>query len=778
MLKNGFFRLIRVRLKNENATGISGFLSNIVAMYRAKKAIWLFFVFISLCTQAQQIGTGQWRIHIPLNNTVGIAETPRYVYTWAGYGFYRYDKETNASERLSKIQGFSDIAVSYIAYNAPKDLLIVAYQDGNIDLVRGGQIVNVNDIQRASINGLKNVNNIIFEGDYAYLACNFGIVVLDVEKLEITASYRDLNIGDVNDVALWNNFIYAATTQGIYNAPLIGVNLNDPSSWTQFDTAATRMLRIFDNKLFALRASGVDYYDGANWNTLFANALYNSLFTTDNNLYVSRRDTLITVNKALNTSNTFINTLKTAMISGDGSIWYTTNNAGTLRLQPNGSLTFTVPNGPYNVRTGQMVGLDDEVVVAGGQIGGNYTFTFSLNGYYRYVDDKWINSLEQANPATDTLRDFFAVTADPKTKDIWLGAYWQGLVRMNKGVVKEIYNPTNSSLRLNIINFVSGLAIDKNGHLWICNYGSDSALVVRTKTGEWKALSLGNVSNVSHIVVDNNNRKWIVTPRSSFGLVVYDDANSPLNPNKHLAPRILNTNEGQGGLPDNQVNCIAKDLDGEIWIGTQKGPAVFSNPSNILSSKPSDARQIVIGEGTDIGYLLGNEVINCIYVDGGNRKWMGTNNGAWLVAADGQKILANFNTENSPIISNTIMQITANEKTGEVFFATDRGIISYKGDATVATETHSDVLVFPNPVREDFTGPISIRGLAQDANVKITDVAGNLIYETRANGGMATWDGKNFSGRRASTGVYLIFSGTDDASDTFVAKLLFINGKQ
>lgn len=776
-LKVFFFRSVKVKLNQQNATTIKSFLSNIVAMYRAKKGVWIFFVLVTVFAQAQQIGTGQWRIHLPFNSTAGIAETPRYVYSWANFGFYRYDKETNASERLSKIQGFSDIAVSYIAYNSEKDLLVIAYQDANIDLVRNGQIINLNDVQRAFINGDRTVKNIVFEGDFAYLACTFGIIKMDVEKLEISASYINLNIGDINDVSLWNNQIFAATSQGIYNAPLIGVNLLDPSSWMQFDTGATRMLRLFDNKMFTLRTGRVSYYDGSTWNTLMQNGLYNNLYTNTNNLYVSRRDTLITVDKALNINSQFINTLKTATIGIDGSIWYTTDNSGTIQQLQNGKVIFTAPNGPYNLRTGLMASVDDEVIVAGGQIGGNFTFTFSLNGYYRYVDDKWINSLEYPNAITDTLRDFYAVTTDHKTKDVWLGAYWQGLVRVNKGEVKEVYHPRNSPLRLGIINFVAGLAVDNNGHLWISNYGSDSALVVRTKTGDWKALSLGNISFVSQIVVDDKNRKWIVAPRNNgFGLLVYDDVNTPLNPNKHLAPKILNTNEGQGGLPDNQVNCIAKDLDGEIWVGTLKGPAVFSNPSNIFSAKPSDARQIVIGEGTDIGYLLGNEVINCIYVDGGNRKWMGTNNGAWLVAADGQEILANFNVDNSPLFSNNVMQITANEKTGEVFFATDRGIISYKGDATVATETHSNVLVFPNPVREDFDGPISIRGLAQDANVKITDIAGNLIYETRANGGMATWDGRNFSGRKASTGVYLIFSGTDDASDTYVAKVLVVNG--
>ncbi len=751
-------------------------------MFRVKKGILIVFILFTTIVGAQQIGTGQWRIHLPFNNTVGIVETPRYIYSWANFGFYRYDKENNTAERLSKIQGFSDIAVSYMAYNEKTDVLIIAYQDANIDMVHKGTIINVTDIQRAFVSGVKAINNIVFDGNRAYLASTFGVVVMNLEEITdpiIVASYKDLNIGDINDVILWKNKIYVGTSIGIYNAPLIGANLNDPITWTQFDTGATRSLRLFDNKLFALRSQTINYYNGSTWTTFLPQGFYNSLYTNGTTLAISKRDTLITVNTSLAISKRFINTLKTAVLGSAQNIWYTTDNAGTIRLLPDNSIRFTAPNGPYNLRTGLMASIGDEVIVAGGQIGGDFTFTFSLNGYYRYKDDKWINSLEHPNPTTDTLEDFYAVIADPKTKDVWLGAYRQGLVRLNEGKVKDLYNNDNSTLKLNSLNFIAGLAVDNNGNLWVSNYGADSALAVRTKEGIWKSFLLNNVNFLSQIVVDDRNRKWIIAPRnSSYGLIVYDDDNSPLNPNKHLGPKLLSTNEGQGALPDNQVNCIAKDLDGEIWVGTLKGPVVFSNPSNIFSANPSDARQIIIGEGTDIGYLLGEEVINSIYIDGGNRKWFGTDNGAWLVSPDGQEILLNFNIDNSPLFSNRVAQITVNEKTGEVFFATDRGIISYKGDATKGEETHSDVLVFPNPVRENFEGPISIRGLAQDANIKITDVAGKLIYETQANGGMATWNGRNFDGRKASTGVYLIFSGTDDGSDTYVAKVLIINGSK
>ncbi|HYG16498.1 MAG TPA: hypothetical protein VEC12_12145, partial [Bacteroidia bacterium] len=202
-------------------------------MYRIKAVAILLLMLLALCGFSQSTGTGQWRIHLPYKNTRGIAETPRYVYTWTNFGFYRYDKEVNASERLSKIQGFSDIAVSYIKYNPANDVLVIAYQDGNIDIVQDNTIININDLQRASINGFKDAQNILFRDNFAYLACTFGIVKLDVERIEITATYDELSLGDINDLAFWRDSLYIATSQGIYAGSEL-TNLSDSQFWEKF----------------------------------------------------------------------------------------------------------------------------------------------------------------------------------------------------------------------------------------------------------------------------------------------------------------------------------------------------------------------------------------------------------------------------------------------------------------------------------------------------------------------------------------------------------------
>ena len=254
---------------------------------------------------------------------------------------------------------------------------------------------------------------------------------------------------------------------------------------------------------------------------------------------------------------------------------------------------------------------------------------------------------------------------------------------------------------------VFGMAKDNDGNLWASNYDTDKALLVRRSNGAWEDFNVG-LKNLGEMVVDDQNQVWALVPRnSSTGILVVKELE-----NGQLQRRLLNTTSNQGGLPNNNVKAIVKDKDGEIWVGTETGIAVFYNPNLVFDGGPNaDAQQIIIDDGNDVGYLLGNEVVNDIKVDGGNRKWVATNNGAWLVKEDGSAIIRHFTTANSPLPSNVINTIGIVPKTGEVFFGTIEGMASYRGDATEASDKHSNTLVFPNPVEPGYEGPITISGL-------------------------------------------------------------------
>jgi hypothetical protein len=213
-------------------------------------------------------------------------------------------------------------------------------------------------------------------------------------------------------------------------------------------------------------------------------------------------------------------------------------------------------------------------------------------------------------------------------------------------------------------------------------------------------------------------------------------------------------------------------------VGTDHGPVVYSNPKDVFNGETAGTQVLIPrNDGTtNADPLLGTETINCIAVDGANRKWFGTaKGGAFLFSPDGLREIYHFNTDNSPIFSNNILCIGIDEHTGEVFFGTDRGIISYRANATKPNDNFTNVYVFPNPVREDYHGDIVITGLIENTHVKITDISGNLVYQTKSIGGQAVWDGKTRGRRRVATGVYLVFCSNDDGTKTYITKMLVIH---
>ena len=235
----------------------------------------------------------------------------------------------------------------------------------------------------------------------------------------------------------------------------------------------------------------------------------------------------------------------------------------------------------------------------------------------------------------------------------------------------------------------------------------------------------------------------------------------------------------QDGKTYQIINCIAKDLDGNVWVGTNQGPLVFYSPSDILYGGNTIAQKVKIPRNDGSGladYLLNTEEITTIIVDGANRKWFGTKNaGAYLFSEDATKEINSLDSESSPLPSNWITSIAIDPNSGEVFIGTDYGTLSYRGAATESTDDMNQVYVFPNPVREDYYGPITITGLVNDADVKITDISGNLVSIPEVLGGQAIWDGNNQGGERAKTGVYIVFISNKDGTKTFITKILLIN---
>jgi hypothetical protein len=315
--------------------------------------------------------------------------------------------------------------------------------------------------------------------------------------------------------------------------------------------------------------------------------------------------------------------------------------------------------------------------------------------------------------------------------------------------------------------------MDDDRNLWITQTEVPGSIKMLKPDGAWVInydLTI-NAPTIGDIIIARNGYKWVVLPRG-FGLFVLDDNGTPENFTDDRSVKTL-VRDNDNRIISN-VYSIACDLEGNIWVGTDQGPFIYYSPDRIFEEEITAFRiKIPRNDGTDLAdYMLGTERITSMAIDGANRKWLGTSaSGVYLLSPDGTSQIHNFNELNSPVLSNNISSISVDNKTGEVWIGTSQGVQSYRGNAIEGGEKFSGVYSFPNPVREDFPGNVTVTGLVRDTQVKITDISGNLVFETMSDGGMATWDLNNYKGQRVSTGVYLVFCASPDGKSV-VTKIL------
>jgi ligand-binding sensor domain-containing protein len=280
-------------------------------------------------------------------------------------------------------------------------------------------------------------------------------------------------------------------------------------------------------------------------------------------------------------------------------------------------------------------------------------------------------------------------------------------------------------------------------------------------------------NSLAQIVIDDNNYKWIIIAKGG-GLLCFDHGSSVENTGDDRWKK-FSTGAGAGNLPGDIVFCSVKDKNGFLWVGTNNGIGVIQCPQDVFSAQGCDAIWPIVQQGNFAGYLFKAEEVRSIAVDGADRKWVATKKGVWLISATGEEVIYQFTEENSLLLSNDVKQIAIDGKTGEVFFATAKGICSFRSTATEGGEKNEEVTVFPNPVPPGYSGSIGIKGLVNNAIVKITELDGRLVYQTRAQGGQAVWNGRDYKGRKVSSGVYLVLVSNEERTEKKAAKIVFIN---
>jgi hypothetical protein len=763
----------------------------------------LFFSF--LIGYSQDVPIGGWKEHLSYKNAISVAEGNGKVYVASTSGIFSLNKGDNSMDRLSKVNGLSDIEATVLNFNTYNNRLLIAYKNSNIDIVSNGTITNISDIKRKTIIGNKSINNIYFINQFAYLACGFGIVVIDMDRLEVKDTYYigpGGNAINVTDITSDGSYFYVSTGSGVYTALVNNPNLANYVSWTKMPMAGSAFPNGFYNTIAAY--NGKIYANYSKYMTsgaLYQDSIYayDPAFNTWSSYHPGSTETtfllrqnnnqLIIVQEGGVTTNSgwfggyFSDYARprSAMLDNSGTLWIADTKYGLVSWKSAYGFAHFYPNGPASTKVYNMNISEGNLWVAPGG-----KQTYFIDGLYQYSESEWKNPRGNFSGAAnlDTIFDFVEVLVDPVNNKRTFASTWGfGVVEFYNGAAVKVYNEVNSSLHgLGLSGYnpiwTYGLAMDENGNMWVSNSGVTQPISIRNTSGGWQSIDFSNVVGsfpyLGKIMIDKEDQKWILITTGG-GLLVYKGGTTA-TANSSNAKK-LTTAVGNGKLPSADVYSIAEDKDGEIWVGTDKGIGVFYSPENIFNGGNFDAQQILIEQDGHVQILLETETIQAIAVDDANRKWIGTaKSGVFLMSADGTQQINHFDQDNSPLLSNNVKSIAIDRLTGEIYFGTDKGIVSYRGSATLGNECFKDVYSFPNPVKPDYSGPIAIKGLMENTTVKITDISGTLVYETKSEGGQAIWNGKNFNGEKVSTGVYMVFCTSEETSCQKIAtKILFIN---
>jgi len=732
----------------------------------------------------ENIPLDSWRMHISYNNISHLTLGNNKVFASSKNGIFYFDKDDNSLNTISKIDGLSDVGISTIKFSTEYNLLLIGYKNGNLDLWSDDGIININTVLNANLNQSKRINHFNIQGSICYISTNFGVLIFNLNKLLIEESVQNLgSIGDnlsINESVVYNDSLFLATQKGIIAASLSSnVNILDFNNWKRFGIQSNApvgnitSITTFNNEVVVAEKFGNIYsYSSNNWiiQPYSQGQEHNALFTSNNILIVSSPTEIVKYNGSTivtitNTNTTLVNN---AIQDNNGVLWIADSKKGMI-TNLNNTFEPLIPEGPFSDKVSKLYYHDNKIFALSGGISAGGIPLQNNEGFYVFQNGFWGNYNSLSYPSiSDNLTD---VVYNPSDQHYYFASYGSGILKFDGEQNFEKIDDTtlNSPLEnwsvINSYILVSSVASTLSG-IWIGNYGvNNNPIHFLDAQQQWNSFSQSIIgSNLPlGITIAENGDKWIRLDPAQGGEVVVFNETTGKN-------RKLNIDIGNGNLPQKDVYDISIDKEGLVWLGTGKGVAYFSSTYIVENQNAVDAITPIV-EGFP---LLRDERITTIAIDGGNRKWFGTDNGLWLFDENTQNQIYFFTTENSPLLSNNILDIAIHDTSGEVFIATDNGIVSFRSPATIGAKSHESVKIFPNPVLANFEGMVGISGLAENVIVKITDISGKLIREMRANGGTVGWDIADYNGRRATTGMYLIFSASDDGQETYIGKIAIV----
>lgn len=693
--------------------------------YTLLTAIWL--CLSTLNSHAQTIG--QWNVYPSYMNATQCVALGNMVYTRTEGNLFAYDTEDESVTLFNRLEQLNDVRISQIAASNEAKRIIIVYENCNIDLMdNDGNVINICALKDKSMSG-KTINAVHVTGTTAYICTGFGFLTVDMKEGVIRDTY---NIGiDVKGILLKEGKPYIAT-----------------SSKSVYTTK-----------------------EDENWH------LNASWITTSE------------------VSKSAIDGQVSEYVAAGGILWHAEGMKGLMGYKDKDGKKEAVagpiqPNSPVRDLFYRMNYVGDRLLVAGGTasysgISHAPTLMYFENNRWEYLDDSYLTSLPSIRH-----RDITHIAQDPQNKEhIFAGSFRTGLYEFLNGKFVKLYNCDNSPISMirtygNNYCSAMGVTFDNDNNLWLLNAETDTIIRILQPNGKWQRIYYEEIAGIptpDDYLFTTSGVNFIVSrrvdERGFFGFHTNGTLGNTRD-DRHVL-RTFITNQDGTTYDLSEFYCMTEDLTGKVWCGTSSGLFVINDPTTYFNDDfRFEQIKIARNDGSNLAdYLLNGVSIRCIAVDGANRKWIGTNgNGIYLISADGQEMLQHFMAEDSPILSNNIQSIAIHHSTGLVMIGTDVGLCSYMSDATEAAEELKDenIQVYPNPVSPDYNGPITIKGLTFDSEVKICSASGQLVWSGISNGGTFTWDGRNKMGRRVASGVYHVIANNAEGKKAIVSQIVVI----
>jgi len=776
------------------------------------KRLFVFLIFSTSLISAQVDYSDSWEDFFSYNNVKDFIKSENIMYALSDNAIFTYDYTTQEIKKLSSVQGLSGETTSAIHFSTQSGRLVIGYKNGLVEVVDSdGSITISADILNFNQTGEKSINDIFEYQGKLYLATSFAIIEYDIDQLEFGDTFFIGNNSTdvkINEIVVFDDFIYAATERGIYTADINNANLIDFNNWNLISSVNNNYTNIIifnskiyttlNKKLYEVTETNeivlIDDYSSPIVSLKGSSTNLSVVLNSSVSIYSTNFDLVLQNNADIN----FDYILNTAFAENN-QLFLATKQFGILSSLISDDIIFQEihPEGPVSNDVFSVTAKNNQLWV----VYGGYTPTMApiqpKLGYSHYNGESWFS---EENDPDNSFPGFVDVTLDPNNENrAFISSFGStnqintyqtgGLFIIENDEITNFYNNLNSPLEdiyetnpsINGVTVrISSSVFDNQGNLWIANIGLSNELK-KFSNGSWTEYDISSVKTnssfgLSEIITDRNNSIWMGT--RGDGVIVFNQNGERI--------RSLTALPTKGNLPNLRVISLASDSDNRIWIGTISGLVVFSNASGVFDADVVDAQPVIFEEDGIAKKLLGDQYVSAIAVDGANNKWFGTSDGgATYTNPNGQTTIANFSKENSPLPSDRITKISVDKEFGKVFFATDKGIVAYNSNVAPFGETLGEVYAYPNPVRK-FHNTVTIDGrngtnLPKGTNVKILDIAGNLVYETNViegqelQGGKVIWDKKNLAGNNVASGIYIVLLANEDASETSSTKIAIIN---